>query len=121
MVPGSPRCASVAAYKLDGESEKLMENATTRLGLSPGAYDRILRVSRTIADRLRGQHRAVVQAGSVVGIDRLQRSRPRCHEIVSWVHYTSLTPSRGQIFLMLDDIEMAQFVITSPARKRCAI
>ena len=36
--------------KLDAECEKQMENAITKLGLSARAYDRILRVSRTIAD-----------------------------------------------------------------------
>jgi magnesium chelatase family protein len=36
--------------KLASESEKQMENAITRLGLSARAYDRILRVARTIAD-----------------------------------------------------------------------
>jgi magnesium chelatase family protein len=36
--------------KLDAESEKQMENAITKLGLSARAYDRVLRVSRTIAD-----------------------------------------------------------------------
>ncbi len=40
--------------KLDAESEKQMENAITKLGLSARAYDRILRVSRTMAD-LEGQ------------------------------------------------------------------
>ena len=36
--------------KLDAECEKQMENAITRLGLSARAYDRILRVSLTMAD-----------------------------------------------------------------------
>jgi magnesium chelatase family protein len=36
--------------KLDSESEKQMEDAITRIGLSARAYDRILRVSRTMAD-----------------------------------------------------------------------
>ncbi len=36
--------------KLDSESEKQMENAITRLGLSARAYDKVLKVSRTMAD-----------------------------------------------------------------------
>ena len=36
--------------RLDAECEKQVENAITRLGLSARAYDRVLRVSRTIAD-----------------------------------------------------------------------
>jgi len=42
--------------KPDAECEKQMENAITRLGLSARAYDRILRVSRTMAD-LEGEER----------------------------------------------------------------
>jgi len=59
--------------KIDAESEQMLERAMTRLGLSARAYDRILKVSRTIADLegaadIRSQH--VAEAVGYRSLDR---------------------------------------------------
>ena len=47
---------------IDSTSKSLLEKAITRLGLSARAYDRILKVSRTLAD-LEGKEQ--IEAGHV--------------------------------------------------------
>ncbi len=59
--------------RIDAESERMLELAMTRLGLSARAYDRILKVSRTIADleghqEIRPMH--VAEAVSYRTLDR---------------------------------------------------
>ena len=48
---------------IDSASKSLLENAITRLGLSARAYDRILKVSRTLAD-LEGKESIAPEHGS---------------------------------------------------------
>jgi magnesium chelatase family protein len=59
---------------IDSESEKMLEQAMTRLGLSARAYDRILKVSRTIAD-LEGTDRILSRhVSEAVGYRSLDRT-----------------------------------------------
>ncbi len=59
--------------RLDADSEKKMEHAVTRLGLTARAYTRILRVSRTVADLDTGDRilpRHVAEAIQYRSLDR---------------------------------------------------
>ncbi len=60
--------------RIDGESKRLLEAAMTRLGLSARAYDRILKVSRTIADLDSSDHISATHVAEAVGYRSLDRT-----------------------------------------------
>lgn len=59
---------------VDAECERMLENAMTRLGLSARAYDRILKVSRTIADLAESDDIRPEHTSEAVGYRTLDRT-----------------------------------------------
>ena len=60
--------------KLNEECERLLEQAMTRQGLSARAYDRILKVSRTIADLEGSDEICTAHVAEAVGYRSLDRT-----------------------------------------------
>src|SRR5437868_2892157 len=60
--------------RLDTEGERLLEAAMTRQGLSARAYDRILKVSRTIADLTGADEIRPIDVAEAVGYRSLDRT-----------------------------------------------
>lgn len=60
--------------KLSAEGERLLEAAMTRQGLSARAYDRILKVSRTVADIERSEDILPAHVAEAVGYRSLDRT-----------------------------------------------
>jgi magnesium chelatase family protein len=60
--------------RIDAESERMLEAAMARLGLSARAYDRILKVSRTIADLEGSDEMRASHVAEAVGYRSLDRT-----------------------------------------------